>query len=183
MALIKRSPEQVAAKEARQREEAAANAARKKRAEFEYTWNGFWTSPPGEARRAFENGDQVFQYAIDVMDQTAIMEAMVGSSTRSVKLDPSAVLNAVCRQGWELVNGSFVFAGDSSIAGTVMGYYLFRRCEENREAETEEQLARRLGWSEKALEAKNEAVRCPECLAVFANLEAYTAHYQSKHQN
>ena len=184
MGLIKRSPAQLAAKEQQQRAELEAILARKKRAEFEYTWRGFWDSPPGVARRAFANGDHVFQYAIDVMDQTEIMRAMVGSNTRVVKLDPSAVLNAVCREGWELVNGNFVVVrAEEGFREALMGYYLLRRCEENREAETEEQLARRLGWSPTAPDqAEKEVVTCPECGAAFPDLEAYAAHYRSTHQ-
>src|SRR5947208_12518137 len=34
---------------------------------------------------------------------------MIGSSTSQRTADPTDVLNAVCREGWELVNGSFVF--------------------------------------------------------------------------
>jgi hypothetical protein len=73
---------------------------------------------------------------------------MVGSTTRKATGDPSEILNAVCNEGWELVNGSFVFVeqGQQSrdklmssgqnvaIKGTVVGYYLFRRCPENRQA-------------------------------------------------
>jgi hypothetical protein len=153
------------------------------RAEFEYTWNGFWASPPGVARQAFNNGDHVFQYEIDILNHEAITRAMVGSSTRIAKLDPSAVLNAVCREGWELVNGSFVFVqAEGGLRETLLGCYLLKRCEENRETETEEQLARRLGWSPTAFDpAANGAVSCPECAAVFADLEAYTAHYRSMH--
>ena len=180
MSLISRTPAQVTAQ---QHEEAAALTASRKRAEFEYTWRGFWASPPGVARRAFKNGDQVFQYEIDVMDQAAIMTAMVGSSARVVRLDPSAVVNAVCREGWELLSGDFVFVSDDAPGQTVMGFYLFKRREENREPETEEQLARRLGWEGTVLDQpEHNAVGCPECGQTFANLEAYTAHYQSTHQ-
>jgi hypothetical protein len=69
----------------------------------------FYTTPAGRAREAFENGDQVFQYAIDVMSQQAIIVAMVGSRTSAKTTDPSVILNSVCAEGWELVNGSFVF--------------------------------------------------------------------------
>ncbi len=181
MGLLKRSHARAAAMEARQRSEAAARA----RAEFEYTWRGFWDSPPGVARLAFKNGDHVFQYAIDTLDRTATMTAMVGNSARGMRLDPSAVLNAVCREGWELVNGSFVFVrAEEGSRETVMGYYLLKRCEENREAETEEQLARRLGWSPIPLNpANNAAVRCPKCAAPFADFDAYTAHYRLTHQS
>lgn len=183
MALIKRDPEQVAAKEDRER----AELARQKQTEFERTWQGFWNSPPGVARRAFKNGDHAFQYALDVHDQAAIMTAMVGSSTRIVKLDPSAVLNAVCREGWELVNGSFLAIrpeDNFAMGDRLMGYYLLKRCEKNREPETEQELARRLGWSPTTPDqTANDPVACPTCGATFASLEAYADHYQSTHHS
>ncbi|EGG45280.1 hypothetical protein SGM_4608 [Streptomyces griseoaurantiacus M045] len=71
---------------------------------------------------------------------------MVGSTTTQRTKDSAVVLNAVCREGWELVNGSFVFVeqGQQSrdkfmssgqnvaIRGETVGYYLFKRCEANR---------------------------------------------------
>ena len=64
-----------------------------------------------------------------------------------VTSDPSDVLNSVAHEGWELVNGCFVFVeqGQQSrdkfmssgqnvaIKGTTVGYYLFRRCEANKQ--------------------------------------------------
>lgn len=101
----------------------------------------FQDSPVGRARASFDRGDPVFQYSIDVMSQEAIIVAMVGSATRQKTSDPSEVLNAVCREGWDLVNGSFVFVEEGqesrdkfmasgqnvAIKGTTYGYYLFKR--------------------------------------------------------
>jgi hypothetical protein len=92
------------------------------------------------------------------MNQQAIIVAMVGSKTRSRTVDPTAVLNAVCHEGWELVTGDFPFVmtGQQSrdkflssgqnvaVAGTVMGYYLFKRCESNLQSEADEELQQRL---------------------------------------
>jgi hypothetical protein len=108
----------------------------------------FLSTPVGQAQLAFERGDHVFQYAHDVMSQAAVIVAMIGSATNKKTTDPSQILNAVCNQGWELVNGSFVFVeqGQQSrdkflssgqnvaIKGTTVGYYLFKRCPENRKA-------------------------------------------------
>jgi hypothetical protein len=74
---------------------------------------------------------------------------MVGGSVKASSSDPSDILNAVCREGWELVNGSFLFVeqGQQSrdkfmssgqniaVKGDTIGYYLFRRSEANRIAE------------------------------------------------
>src|SRR5205085_849915 len=94
---------------------------------------------------AYENEDQVFQFAVDVMSQQAIIVSMVGRATSKKAADPTAILNSVCNEGWELVNGSFVFVeqGQQSrdkflssgqnvaIKGTVVGYYLCKRCVAN----------------------------------------------------
>jgi hypothetical protein len=158
MALLRKSEEEAAAKAELKQRQRAERAQRKREQQFEKAWEAFWASPAGQARTAFEDGDHVFQYSIDVMSQQAIIVAMVGSTTSAATADPTAVLNSVCREGWELVNGDFVFVvrGQQSrdkfmssgqnvaVAGTVFGYYLFKRCEANREAETERELRRRL---------------------------------------
>jgi hypothetical protein len=130
-----RSPEDQAAKEEKKRLD-----------EIEKARKAFYTSPAGKARLAFENGDGVFQYSLDVVNQQAIIVAMVGSATSKRTTDPSEILNSVCHEGWELLNGSFVFVqqGQESrdkfmasgqnvaIKGRVIGYYLFKRSETSR---------------------------------------------------
>ena len=72
--------------------------------------------------------------------------AMVGAYAKTKATnDPGEILNAVCNEGWELVNGSFVFlelgsesrdkfmVSGQNVAVTVIGYYLFKRCEANRQ--------------------------------------------------
>jgi hypothetical protein len=109
-------------------------------------WEAFYATPQGQARLAFERGDHVFQYEVDVMNQKAIIVAMVGSTTSHKSVDPTWILNSVCREGWELVTGSFVFVEEGqqsrdkfmssgqnvATKGKTVGYYLFTRCAENR---------------------------------------------------
>lgn len=109
----------------------------------------FFGTPAGQARLAFERGDHVFQYSLNVMSQKAIIVAMVGSNVAQKTADPSVILNSVCAEGWELVNGSFVFVetGQQSrdkfmssgqnvaVSGATVGYYLFKRREANRAPE------------------------------------------------
>ena len=104
-------------------------------------YNEFLESPVGRARAAYERGDRVFQFAHDVMSQQAVIVGMVGSATMKKTRDPSEVLNAVCDEGWDLVNGSFVFIAEGeqsrdkflssgqnvAVRGRVVGYYLFQR--------------------------------------------------------
>ncbi len=131
----------------KQREQGEAEQQARERAERrEQVREAFFATPAGQARVAFEQGDQVFQYSIDVMKQQAIIVAMMGSTTSKKTTDPVAILNSVCNEGWELVNGSFVFVEEGqqsrdklgssgqnvAVKGTTVGYYLFRRCETNR---------------------------------------------------
>ena len=76
----------------------------------------------------------------------AIVVAMVGANTSKKVTDPSAVLNSVGNEGWEMVTGSFVFVEEGqesrdkfassgqnvATKGATVGYYLFRRCDELR---------------------------------------------------
>jgi len=107
--------------------------ARKKRDAEEHA---FLRSPVGQARAAYDRGDRVFQCSIDVMKKDAVILFMDGSDTLQMTTDPVAVLNAVCREGWELITGSFVFVERGQDrrdkSGTTMGYYLFRRAEDAR---------------------------------------------------
>jgi hypothetical protein len=158
MALIsKKTPEQRAIEagikeqeheaQQKQREQAEAEKQARERAERrESMRRAFFATPAGRARLAFESEDHVFQFSINVMNQQAIVVAMVGANTTKQTKDPAAILNSVCDEGWELVNGSFVFieegqqsrdkfaSSGQNIAtkGSTVGYYLFRRCEANR---------------------------------------------------
>jgi hypothetical protein len=138
-----------AAKRAEKEREAASTRAQKER-------EAFLCTPVGQARTAFDRGDHLFQYAHDVESQDAVIVSMVGSTTSRSSSDPSEILNAVAREGWELVTGSFVFReqGQQSrdkflssgqnvaIKGTTVGYYLFRKAERHRHrAEEARQLA------------------------------------------
>lgn len=143
--LDKRAQKAAAKQEAAVAREAARNQAAANREAHEFA-----ASPVGRARSAFNQGDQVFQYSIDVMKQQAIIVAMVGSATSKRVSDPSDVLNAVCREGWELVNGSFVFVEEGqqsrdkfmssgqniAVKGSTVGYYLFKRNPDLRAAGT-----------------------------------------------
>jgi hypothetical protein len=136
--------------EAQKRTEKLQAEARKHTEQVEKVRKAFLNTPAGRARVAYERGDHVFQCSIDVMSQQAIIVAMVGSTTAQKTADPIEVLNSICREGWDLVNGSFVFieqgqqsrdkfmsSGQNvSIKGATIGYYLFRRCDANRREPT-----------------------------------------------
>jgi hypothetical protein len=146
MSLMKRkTPEELEAEVAEKELQRRKSDELKRRAQLEQDQRAFDKSPTGRARSAFKRQDHVFQFSIDVMNQKAVIAVMVGSSTTTRSSDPVAVLNSVCREGWELVNGSFVFVeqGQQSrdkllssgqnvaVKGEIVGYYLFKRCEGN----------------------------------------------------
>jgi hypothetical protein len=147
MALFtKKTPEEEAAEAAQKQQERDAAEVRKRDERIEKARLSFLASPVGRARTGYERGDHVFQYVIDVQNQQAVIVPMVGGTTTQRTSDPLDILNSVCREGWELVSGSFVFVemGSESrdkfassgqnvaVKGRTDAYYLFRRCPENR---------------------------------------------------
>lgn len=140
---LRKSAEEKAQQQAQKAEAQRAAAEQRRQANLEREKRAFFNSPAGLARTAFDEKDHVFQCAFDVMSQEAIIVAMVGSRTTKKTSDPTAILNSVCREGWELVTGSFVFVEEGSqsrdkfmssgqnvaVKGRTMGYYLFKRCE------------------------------------------------------
>jgi hypothetical protein len=143
-------------KQASPEEQAAANAEKaRKQAESEEAKREkaaqrerarFLATPQGQARTAFENGDAVFQVDFPVMKQTAEVVAMVGAFNSIKSNDSTETLNAIVREGWRLVTGSFVFVvqGEESrdkfmssgqnvaVKGETRGYYIFGRDEDAR---------------------------------------------------
>ena len=91
----------------------------------------------GQARAAYANGDRVFQCQFDVLTQKTDSTLV---STSNSKTDPTSILNSICQEGWELLNGAFVFVEQGStsrdkllssgqqiaVKGVTVGYYLFK---------------------------------------------------------
>lgn len=132
---------------------AARGAERQERARAQQA-AAFWASPAGRARTAFERGDAIFQFELDVRDSQTFTIPMFKTGAVTRAKDASDVLNSIARQGWSLVNGSFVFheTGSESrdkfmasgqhiaVRGTVVGYYLFRRDPEARDANQDQEM-------------------------------------------
>lgn len=101
----------------------------------------YWESPVGQAKLAHQRGDAVFQLAMPLRGQKAVIVPMAGGTSVATEKDWTAELNEVVSVGWDLVNGSVVFVqtGQESrekfmasgqnvaISGQVIGYYLFKR--------------------------------------------------------
>jgi hypothetical protein len=136
-----KTPEEIAEQEQRKAMEQAAKEQRRAAEEAERAQRAFEASPQGRARRAYQAGNYLFQFSMDVMNQQPVIVAMVGSTALQQTFDPSDVINSVAAEGWDLVNASFVFVeqGQQSrdkfmssgqnvaIKGETVGYYVFRR--------------------------------------------------------
>jgi hypothetical protein len=144
VALFKQlSPEEQAAAETEKAQKRAAAEQLKAEKAAAKEQARFLASPQGQARTAFENGDAVFQVDFPVMKQSAEVVAMVGAFNSLKSNDSTQTLNAIIREGWDLVAGSFVFVvqGEESrdkfmssgqnvaVKGETRGYYIFRRDE------------------------------------------------------
>ena len=147
MSLRRATPDEKAARERQRAEQGRQRVGEQEAAARKKTREDFFRSPAGEARIAYETGAHVFQFPLDVLKTQAVVVAMVGAYAKpTATTDPSAILNSVCNEGWELVNGSFVFVelGSESrdkfwtsgqqiaVKGSIIGYYLFKRCEHNK---------------------------------------------------
>jgi hypothetical protein len=121
-------------------------AARRERDEAERRERAFRRSPQGQARSAFEQGDEVFQVDFPLLEAKAHVLIMTAAFSTSQSNDVTTVLNGIVREGWELLTASMVFheTGSQSrdkflasgqqiaVSGDVIGYYVFKRCETNR---------------------------------------------------
>jgi hypothetical protein len=157
MGLMNRSTpeEKEAERQAKEVERAAKDAEKQRDREAkarEKLKKDFFGSPAGQARVAFDGQQQIFQASLDLMESKAIVVAMVGAFSKPKSTtDPTDILNSVAAEGWELVNGSVVFLETGSesrdkflasgqniaVSGTIIGYYLFKRCEANRRQTTD----------------------------------------------
>jgi len=94
------------------------------------------------ARRAFENGDAVFQCELELQATTgkaADFGAGTYSSTAASDVNPA--LNAIAAQGWKLASSSVAFVHESTdsrdrllrsgqaaaVSGRLVGVYVFTR--------------------------------------------------------
>ena len=122
-------------------EEKAADERRKDEEREQKEHERWVRSAPGQARLSYERGDVVFQCAVDLAVHRGVIVPMTGGFTSTQDKDPSKVLNEVCAEGWVLATGSVVFVPSrqesrdkllasgqqTTISGSTMGYYLFRR--------------------------------------------------------
>jgi hypothetical protein len=88
----------------------------------------FFHTPAGRARLAFERGQDLFQYELELDNVgPTLIPGPVGAPARTSE-DPVDILNSVVVEGWKLVDGKFFYAE----ARGVFGLYLFKRSKKRR---------------------------------------------------
>ncbi len=113
------------AREQRTRERAQIE----QRLRIEAQREAFFQTPAGRARLAFERGQHLFQYELELdRVEPTLIPGHVGAAGRTSE-DPVDILNSVVVEGWKLVDGKFFYAE----ARGVFGLYLFRRSKKRRQ--------------------------------------------------
>ncbi|HET7417866.1 MAG TPA: DUF2510 domain-containing protein [Solirubrobacterales bacterium] len=89
----------------------------------------FFRTPAGRARLAFERGQHLFQYELDI-DRIGptVIPAPIGTAARETE-DAVDILNSVVVEGWKLVDGKFFYVAGRGLVGC----YLFRRSKKRRQ--------------------------------------------------
>lgn len=80
------------------------------------------------AREAFKRGDNIFEYTESASLESAYAGARYGRPFKAVQ--DVSLLNQICHQGWELVNGS-ASKWDPGSSAYMVRFYILRRCETN----------------------------------------------------
>jgi hypothetical protein len=102
----------------------------RQRLSMEAERQAFFHSPAGRARLAFERGQRLFQYELELDRlEPTVIPGPTGSPAR-VTEDPVDILNSVVWEGWKLVDGKFFYV---EARGGVLGCYLFKRSKKLRQ--------------------------------------------------
>jgi hypothetical protein len=145
------SPEEEAQRNEERMRQRVAQEAERRRQQEHHEYAEFMAGPAGRARSAFENGDLLYQASFNLLSQQHMVIPMVNAYTLTKSADPTAILNAICREGWELHSSGFAFLSEGeesrdkflasgqhvAVRGKMMGYYVFKRCERLRVDPTE----------------------------------------------
>jgi hypothetical protein len=89
----------------------------------------FYRTPAGRARVAYERGQSLFQYELDVGYMEAIVIPAEHHQPALETTDPVDVLNSVVAEGWKLTNSEFHYI---EMRGGMVGCYIFKRSPKRR---------------------------------------------------
>lgn len=101
----------------------------KQRLWLEAERQAFFQSPAGRARLAFERGQHLFQYELEIdRVEPTVIPGPVGAPARATE-DAVDILNSVVVEGWKLVDGKFFYVEPRGLVGC----YLFKRSKKRRQ--------------------------------------------------
>lgn len=135
----RKSPEEIAEKEAAEKQE-------KLKRQIEKRQRIFNASPQGQARKAFENGSTLFQIDLTFSETSAVVRAMEKAKTDERTFNNSETLEKIESEGWQIDHVGYVFkmlgsvsrdkfmssGQQESVTGEIVGIYIFRRKESNK---------------------------------------------------
>lgn len=90
----------------------------------------FYRTPAGRARVAYERGQSLFQYELEVGHMEAIVIPGLHHQPALETTDPVDVLNSVVAEGWKLANSEFHYI---EMRGGMVGCYIFKRSPKRRQ--------------------------------------------------
>jgi hypothetical protein len=92
------------------------------------------------AKGAYDRGDTLFQCAMELANQHGRTYFLGGKTVRTEVTEANQVLNAVAKQGWDLLSASVVFVPseqdargkafqghETAVSGHTVGYYVWCR--------------------------------------------------------
>jgi len=140
MGFFKKTPEEIAAREARRREEADRREAERRAAEERRKAEEFAKTPAGQARAARAAGAKLFQISLPLSQTTGQTVAMMTAFATTTTTEHATTLDSIEAEGWRLEHAGYVYRITGSVSrdkflssgqqeamhGEIVGIYLFR---------------------------------------------------------
>lgn len=143
MGLFNKTPEEIAERNARKREEAERREKARREAEERRLAEEFAKTPAGQARAARAAGSRIFQLALPLSQTTGHTVAMMGAFATTTNRQHASELELVEAEGWRLEHAGYVYRVTGSVSrdkllssgqqeavhGEIVGIYIFRLSE------------------------------------------------------
>jgi DUF4097 and DUF4098 domain-containing protein YvlB len=143
MGLFKKTPEEIAEREAKKREEAERQEVERQEAEKRRLAEEFAKTPAGMARATRASGARTFQISLPLSQTIGHTVAMTGAYTTTKNTQHASIIDSVEAEGWRLEYAGYVYRVTGSVSrdkflasgqqeavhGEIVGVYIFRTTE------------------------------------------------------
>jgi hypothetical protein len=143
MSFFKKTPEEIAANEARKMEMAQRAEEQRKQEEEERRIEAELATPAGQAKAARADGAKTFQISLPISQTVGRKGAFFGGSSTTTSTEHSSVIDSIEAQGWRLEHANYVYqltqavssrsilsggnqGFDQAYHGEIIGIYIFR---------------------------------------------------------